>query len=290
MRDAAQATRVLLTNDDGHAAEGLQALRAALLDDGCSVVVLAPSGNRSGMGRAVTCHASVTVERVGGDDASPVYACSGSPVDCVRIGLFAPQFSPTDIVVSGINHGVNLGDDATYSGTLGAALEGALLGYPAVAFSQQDLARDLNMLSGARHAFDLTWVAAAIVREIAAHPPSGRTAANVNLPNRLRDPSIAVTRLGELTYDGRWMRPDQTTATGWTFWPYMRRDDPHPAIEPAADADTAAVTDGRVSLTPLSLDWRGCGQDVEWAGAIADAVADGVRPRNAADDRKVAGG
>jgi 5'-nucleotidase len=279
-------TRVLLTNDDGHAAEGLQALRASLLEDGLDVTVIAPSGNRSGLGRAVTCHAPVQVERVGGSDEHPVYSCTGTPVDCVRIGLFAREFDAADVVVSGINHGVNLGDDATYSGTLGAALEGALLGRPAVAFSQQDVARDLSMLSGAPHVFELAWLAPAIVRAAARQPRGERLAANVNFPNVIRDLSVPVTRLGSLDYDGRWMKADASDPTGSTFWPYMRSLNAHPAHDAAPDTDMSNVAAGRISITPVSLDWAAAGpgtRAAEFAARLATAAQSGLTRNGHAD-------
>ena len=284
--------RVLLTNDDGYAAAGLQALRSALRGDGCAVTVIAPAANRSGVGRAVTCRGPVTVERIGGDDENPVYSCTGTPVDCVRIGVFAREFAAPDVVASGINHGVNLGDDATYSGTLGAAMEAALLGHAAVAFSPQDEARDVHLLSGSRHEFHLAWLAARIAREAATLPHGERLAFNVNLPNQLREPSVAVTRLGALSYDGRWMRPVEQGPSGWTFHPYMRADDPHPQLELAADTDMGSVAAGRVSMTPISLEWSGADARVRaraWAVALAEAAERGLRDGREKDDRKVVG-
>lgn len=266
-------TRVLLTNDDGHAADGLHAARRELLAAGHAVTTIAPDGNRSGTGRRVTCHGTVAVERVDGDDDAPIFACDGSPVDCVRVGLLADRFPPAEIVVAGINHGVNMGDDATYSGTLGAALEAALLGVSGLAVSQQDRARDLTMLSTAGHDFDLAWLTPHLVVAALAAPAPPRVAANVNLPNPLRDRAVEVTRLGRLSYAGRWMRPVETIARGWTFHAYLGRDDPHPALELAEGTDTGALTRGRLSITPLSLDWASNGSAARaWGRRLADAL------------------
>ena len=130
--------RVLLTNDDGIEAAGLQALRRALLElPGVELAVIAPDGNRSAMARSITTRRPLWVEEVDFGDGGSGFATDGTPVDCVRfatLGLI--EFQP-ELIVSGINHGSNLGDDITYSGTVAAALEGIVLGIPAIAVSQQ---------------------------------------------------------------------------------------------------------------------------------------------------------
>ena len=130
--------KVLLTNDDGIRATGLNALRQALLEvDDVELAVIAPDGNRSAMGRSITTRKPLSVEEVDFGDGTSGFATDGTPVDCVRfaaLGLI--PFQP-ELIVSGINHGSNLGDDITYSGTVAAALEGIVLGLPAVAVSQQ---------------------------------------------------------------------------------------------------------------------------------------------------------
>ncbi|MGI8623889.1 MAG: 5'/3'-nucleotidase SurE, partial [Solirubrobacteraceae bacterium] len=131
--------RVLLTNDDGIQASGLQALRRALAElPGIELVTIAPDGNRSAIGRGITTRAPLTVERVEFEDGTHGYQTDGTPVDCVRLmGLGLVEGWRADVVVAGINHGANLGDDVTYSRTAAAAMEGLMLGLPAVAVSQQ---------------------------------------------------------------------------------------------------------------------------------------------------------
>src|SRR5919112_2089561 len=125
--------RILLTNDDGISAPGLQAARRALRElDDVVVDVIAPDGNRG-------------------------FATDGTPVDCVRFAELGLLGGRPDLIFSGINHGANLGDDITYSGTVAAALEGIVLGVPAVALSQQSSAGGLGYVSGQ---FDFTVVAA----------------------------------------------------------------------------------------------------------------------------------
>src|ERR1700760_3005431 len=131
--------RVLLTNDDGIEAEGLQALRHALNAlPSVDLAVIAPDGNRSAMARSITTRRPLWVQEVDFDDGTVGYATDGTPVDCVRLAnLGLIEGFQADLVVSGINHGANLGDDITYSGTVAAALEGLVLGIPGVAVSQQ---------------------------------------------------------------------------------------------------------------------------------------------------------
>src|SRR5215210_5367253 len=142
--------KVLLTNDDGIHAEGLQAMRRALLDTpGVELAVIAPDDNRSATARSITIRRPLWVEEVDFGDGTVGYATDGTPVDCVRfatLGLI--EGFEADLIVSGINHGSNLGDDITYSGTVAAALEGIVLGLPAIAVSQQSVARELDFRAG----------------------------------------------------------------------------------------------------------------------------------------------
>src|SRR5579884_1995101 len=117
--------RVLLTNDDGIEADGLQALRRALREvPDIELAVVAPDGNRSAMARSITTRRPLGVEEVDFGDGTVGYATDGTPVDCVRLArLGLVEGFDADLVVSGINHGSNLGDDITYSGTVAAALE-----------------------------------------------------------------------------------------------------------------------------------------------------------------------
>src|SRR3977135_1523769 len=138
--------KVLLTNDGGIEGAGLQAMRSALVAlDGVNLAVIAPDGNRSAMARSITTRRPLWVAEVPFADGTVGYATDGTPVDCVRLAsLGLVEGFSADLVVSGINHGANLGDDITYSGTVAAALEGVVLGLPAIAVSQQSGARALD--------------------------------------------------------------------------------------------------------------------------------------------------
>src|SRR5918999_3166937 len=131
--------KVLLTNDDGIQATGLNHLRRALLElPGIELAVIAPDANRSASARSITTRTPLWVEEVDFGDGTTGYATDGTPVDCVRFAALGLIELEPDLIVSGINHGSNLGDDITYSGTVAAALEGVVLGIPAIAVSLAD--------------------------------------------------------------------------------------------------------------------------------------------------------
>src|ERR1700681_1922254 len=146
---------VLLTNDDGIEAEGLQVMRRALLEvPGVRLAVIAPDGNRSAMARSITTRRPLWVAEVPFSDGTVGYATDGTPVDCVRLAsLGLVEDFDADLVVSGINHGANLGDDITYSGTVAAALEGIVLGIPAIAVSQQSRGGQLDWSTNGSYDF-----------------------------------------------------------------------------------------------------------------------------------------
>src|SRR5215208_2085197 len=128
--------KVLLTNDDGITAPGLNAMRRALLElPGVELEVIAPDSNRSATARSITFQQPLWVEEVEFGDGTTGFATDGTPVDCVRLAALGLIDSAPELIVSGINHGSNLGDDITYSGTVAAALEGIMLGIPAVGVS-----------------------------------------------------------------------------------------------------------------------------------------------------------
>src|SRR5437762_1841877 len=194
--------RVLLTNDDGIEAGGLQALRKELLKlEGIELAVIAPDGNRSAMARSITTRRPLWVEEIDVGDGTVGYATDGTPVDCVRLArLGLIEGFRAELVVSGINHGSNLGDDITYSGTVAAALEALVLGLPGIAVSQQSRARELDFRFG--RDFDFTVSArfvARIVEELEQMPLRPGTLLSVNVPGI--DPTgVEVCRLGKRIY------------------------------------------------------------------------------------------
>ena len=196
-------THILVTNDDGVNSPGLLALKQALEPLG-RVSVIAPDGNRSAIGRGITIHNPLHVEEVRLADGSPALATDGTPVDCVRFATLGLLGDRPDVVVSGINLGMNLGDDVTYSGTVAAALEGILLGWPAIAVSAQAVDQSADQWDGT--AYDFRAVArftAQLVPVVSRATFPRRVVLNVNAPGLPpeRVTGASVTRLGQRIYN-----------------------------------------------------------------------------------------
>ncbi|HEV2773301.1 MAG TPA: 5'/3'-nucleotidase SurE, partial [Thermoleophilaceae bacterium] len=174
--------KVLLTNDDGIQAKGLNTMRRALLAlPEVELAVIAPDSNRSASGRGITTQAPLWVEEISFGDGTTGFATEGTPVDCVRFAALGLVESPPDLIVSGINHGSNLGDDITYSGTVAAALEGIVLGVPAIAVSQQSVRGEMDFRLGDRFDFESAAAfVARLVEELTDVPMPSGTLLNVN--------------------------------------------------------------------------------------------------------------
>ncbi|HEY2631311.1 MAG TPA: 5'/3'-nucleotidase SurE [Solirubrobacteraceae bacterium] len=245
---------VLLTNDDGIEADGLQALRRALVDvEGIRLVTIAPDGNRSAMARSITTRRPLWVEEVSFSDGSVGYATDGTPVDCVRLArLGLVEDFDADLVVSGINHGANLGDDITYSGTVAAALEGVVLGLPAIAVSQQSKGRSLDFRYDGGFDFSVAagFVARLVGRLEEVPMPTG-TLLNVNVPAGEPD-GVEVASLGKRIYrDELKVAPHADgTDTRRRYWIYGA----DPGFHDEPGTDLAAVAAGRVAVTPIHFD------------------------------------
>jgi 5'-nucleotidase len=261
--------KVLLTNDDGIQASGLQAMRRALLAiPGIELAVIAPDANRSASARSITTRSPLWVEELEFADGTSGFATDGTPVDCVRfaaLGLI--EFEP-ELIVSGINHGANLGDDITYSGTVAAALEGVVLGIPAIAVSQQSKKREMDFRLG--HEFDFDPAASFTSRLIARledQPISEGTLLNVNCPaltaSELR--GAEVTRLGKRIYRDKLELEEEDSSDGRRRRLYrIYGDDPSYHYEDGTDF--AAIHRGLISVTPLHFDLTDRGQIEELRG------------------------
>ncbi|MGZ6641543.1 MAG: 5'/3'-nucleotidase SurE [Solirubrobacteraceae bacterium] len=244
--------RVLLTNDDGIEAEGLQALRRALLAiHDVELAVIAPDGNRSAFARMITTRRPLWVQEVPFDDGTVGYATDGTPVDCVRLASLGlvDGFTP-DLVVSGINHGSNLGDDITYSGTVAAAFEGIILGVPGIAVSQQSDAREMDFRLGSRFAFavaaDFT---AKVVEQIEDVPLPPGTLLNINVPAG-KPQGVAVAKLGKRIYRDELQLDTEDEDRGRRYRIYGAE----PGFHDEQGTDLAAVHAGKIAVTPVHFD------------------------------------
>ena len=230
--------RILLSNDDGYFAPGLQILHDALAPLG-DITVVAPERDRSGASNSLTLDRPLTVRRA----ANGFCFVNGTPTDCVHLAVTGFLEELPDIVVSGINLGANMGDDTIYSGTVAAATEGYLLGIPAIAIS---------LASKAGKHFE---TAAGVVRELVARFKKKSNRApwllNVNVPDLPRDAltGTEVTRLGKRHKAEPVIKA--TSPRGETIYWIGAAG---PAADSGAGTDFAAVAANRVSVTPLQID------------------------------------
>jgi 5'-nucleotidase len=246
--DVAPAPRpkILVTNDDGYASEGIVVLATALRALG-DVMVVAPDRDNSGVGHQISIRAPVAVSEVP-DRTVPTFSCSGTPADCVVVGAFELCGGMPALVVSGINRGANVGDDLNYSGTVAAATEATIIGIPAMAIS---LAASWPDRTGEQH-----WDAAAAIgvrmaTYILTEGLPRLSLLNVNVPNvpaeRMR--GIRWTRQGRKGYRNRLERNPEPGG-GTLFW-LRGTFDPTDIVD---GTDLAAVRDHYVSVTPITID------------------------------------
>lgn len=242
---------VLLTNDDGIGAEGLHALRRALAEiDGLEVRVIAPHTNRSASARSITTRSPIWVEEVELDDGTVGFATEGTPVDCVRFADLGLLGAKPDLIVSGINHGSNLGDDVTYSGTVAAAFEGLILGIPAVAVSQQAQIGGMGYNGRQFNFAPAAAVTREVVRRLIDEPLPGSTLVNINCPAG-EVQGVELTRLGKRLYDDELKLVEQDEQAGRKRYRIYGFE---PSFEDEPGTDLAAVARDRVSITPIHFD------------------------------------
>jgi 5'-nucleotidase len=247
--------RIVLTNDDGIDAPGLLVARQALEKIG-DVITVAPDQNRSGVGRSISFGRPLHVEEKEMADGVVGYACTGTPVDCVRlVALGLMDFEP-DLVVSGINHGENLGDDITYSGTVAGAMEGIVIGVPGIAVSLSidrpwhESAHEDIPLEKALHFEPVAEFTARLAKLALNGLPRGRIL-NLNAPNlpRERLAGARVTRLGRRLYKDELVEVrDDNGRVGYDIY-----NNP-PGHHEEEGTDFAAIKEREISVTPVHLE------------------------------------
>jgi 5'-nucleotidase len=244
---------ILVTNDDGVHAPGLAALASAL-DELGDVYVVAPDREQSAVGHALTLHRPLRVTTVG----ERRFSVNGTPSDCVNLAVLGLLPERPVLVAAGINHGSNLGDDVTYSGTVSAAMEGTLLGVPSMAVSQSD--PETGTLEGAQA------VAKLVASRVLVEGLPGKTLLNINVPAGPLA-GIRMTRLGHRVYQEKVVR--ETDPRGL---PYYWIGAGPPVWSEDEASDIAAVHRGMASVTPLHLDLTHHGalqRMAEWDGALS---------------------
>ncbi|HSJ07654.1 MAG TPA: 5'/3'-nucleotidase SurE [Longimicrobiales bacterium] len=231
--------RILVTNDDGYLAGGIQALARAAADLG-DVQVVAPDREQSATSHSLTLHYPLRVRHAG----DGVQVVDGTPTDCVMLAVGELLQERPDFVLSGINHGANLGDDVLYSGTVAAAMEATILGIPAIALSHVGQDHD--------HLADWSGVLATLLDQLMTRGDFPKeTLLNVNLPPVRPDDvaGIRVTTLGRRAYVGSLTRASDPAGREY-FWIGGGES----KWWGGPDSDFRAVHEGFISVTPLHLD------------------------------------
>jgi 5'-nucleotidase len=231
--------RILLTNDDGVQALGLAAMRGALLERGHDVTVVAPDREQSATSHSITLDRPLRIVAAGEN----IHAVDGTPTDCVLVGCHGVLRGYPDLVVSGINHGPNMGEDVSYSGTVAAAFEAHILRVASVAVSMKDRHHG-DFEGGARYVADL-------VERLAGWARERNAILNVNLPAGPAPGwgTPVVTRLGTRKYSDEIIEKVDPRGRKY-YW----IGGAEPEWEGGEDTDFAVVNGGRVSITPLHLD------------------------------------
>lgn len=238
--------RILITNDDGINARGLEILKAIALGISPDVWMVAPETNQSGTSHSMTLHTPLRLRKL--DERT--YAIAGTPTDCVIMAVRHILLEqPPDLILSGVNHGSNLAEDITYSGTVAAAMEGAILGIPSIAMSLM-----MGIEEGSRRALWDTPLAHApsLIKKLLDEKWDAKTLININFPDAAPDEikGVAVTSQGVrdqglLDIDSR----IDPWGTPYFWFGFERRKS---TLVPGTDL--AAIAENKISVTPLSVD------------------------------------
>jgi 5'-nucleotidase len=230
--------RILISNDDGIDSIGITILREIATSLSDDIWIIAPSENRSGASRSITLRRDVLIEEI----APKTYRCSGTPSDCIIFGMAEILDYAPNLVLTGINHGMNVADDILYSGTVAGAMEASLLGVPAIALSQRHGREDPVDYAASRLYGDQ------VIRLILDLGIPPRTVMNVNFPKTnpasikgVKPAHLDQHKLGDVVIDGA--APN-----------HYRLGPLHSDPEISDGSDRAALDDGWISLTPLMMD------------------------------------
>ncbi|MEG1602103.1 MAG: 5'/3'-nucleotidase SurE [Cloacibacillus sp.] len=238
--------KILITNDDGIYADGIQTLARKFYDEGYDVTAVAPDRERSASGHSMTMDRPLMIKEVSKGHIAGgfcAYSCDGTPTDCVIMALDVLKIEP-DIILSGINRGPNLADDITYSGTACAAMEGLVYGYPSIAVSLVCGTR-----SPEKHYAAAADAALKIVRELAVNPMQKDVFYNVNVPNipAAQLNGVRLTSKGKRYYHDK-ITTVETPFGGKAYWVGGSiRDDMDEGT------DVWAVAHNYISITPVHL-------------------------------------
>lgn len=243
MQNNIQEKLIFVTNDDGIFSKGIRSLIEAVLPFG-KVVVIAPDKPQSGMGHAITVNNLLRLNHSDLFEGIEAYTCSGTPVDCVKLGIYEVMKRKPDLLVSGINHGENSSTNVLYSGTMSAAVEGSMEGIPSIGFSLADFDSDAD--------FSLCKdVVKQVVEKVLDHGLPVSTCLNVNIPlvSKENYRGIKVCRAAHAFWEDRFdKRFDQFgKAYYWLTGEFVYED-------AGEDTDLHALKNGFASIVPIQYD------------------------------------
>lgn len=235
---------ILITNDDGIFAPGITYL-AKLASKFGRIVVVAPDKPQSGMGHAITINSTIRIQKTNYHNAELEYACSGTPVDCVKMAVNNILKKRPDLVLSGINHGSNSSINVIYSGTMSAAIEGALEGTPSIGFSLCDYAMEADFTQAEKY------ISSIIQESLANKMPKG-VCLNVNIPNLKADDfkGIKIVRQARANWVERFEERKDPYGRNyyWLTGEFVN-------FEPeSTDTDEWALANGYLSVVPTQAD------------------------------------
>ena len=233
---------LLISNDDGVQAKGINYL-VDTLRNVADIIVVAPDSPRSGMGCAITPTVPITFKQLKDEEGLKVYSCSGTPVDCIKLALNELVDKQPDLIIGGINHGDNSSVNSHYSGTMGVVTEGALQGYPAVAFSLCDHAADADFSPLHDYLIDFVFKSIAI-----GMPPF--TCLNINFPKAEKFEGVRICRMAKSRWIHEIERRKHPLGSDYCWLVGECQE-----LEPDADdTDRWALAHGYVAVTPTQLD------------------------------------
>lgn len=233
---------ILITNDDGYLAKGIKALIESVKGLG-EIIVVAPDGPRSGMSSAITSLQPLRVNLIKEESDFKLYICTGTPVDCVKLGINELSGRKPDIVLSGINHGSNAAVSVLYSGTMGAAIEGAVFKVPAIGFSLLDHSHNADFSETHKYIRLLT------EQVLKDGLPAG-TCLNVNIPKGNGIKGLRVCRQTSGQWIGEFVQ-SKDGANKQIYWLTGEFSNDEPLDK---NTDEWALTNGYVSIVPVKVD------------------------------------
>ena len=238
-----QRPLILISNDDGYLAKGINEV-VSFLADMADIIVVAPDGPRSGMACAITSQVPLTVSLINAREGVSIYKCSGTPTDCIKLGLETVTPRTPDLVIGGINHGDNSAVNVHYSGTMGVVLEGCMKGIPSIGFSVCDHDPDLDF------APTRTYIRRIVSQVLEKGIPVG-TCLNVNFPQHAPYNGVKVCRQTKGCWENEWATLPHPRGGGNIHWLTGNFTNHEPQ---ATDTDKWALDKGYVSITPTQID------------------------------------